>query len=145
MKASKQCIDLIKRFEGCKLSAYLCPAGVPTIGYGHTRGVKIGDNWTQEQADSKLLEEVEGFTQDVERLVRGTELEQCQFDALVSFAYNLGASNLQKSMLLATIRANNLNYTEIERQFLRWNKANGKVLEGLTKRRQAEANLYIHG
>lgn len=133
-------------FEGCKLEAYLCPANIPTIGYGSTyyedgRPVKLGDKITQERAD-KLFENIaEDFAKRVRSLLN-VILNENQFSALVSFTYNVGVANLRKSTLLKKVNMNPLDAT-IEQEFLKWNKANGKPLAGLTRRRQAEAKLYF--
>lgn len=134
MKTSKKGIDLIKSFEGCRLTAYKCPAGVWTIGYGHTAGVKSGQIITQEQADAYLASDLEKYERYVEET--GLQLNQNQFDALVSFAYNCGNGNLK-----TLIR--NRSLEQIAEALLLYNKANGKVLSGLTRRRKAERNLFL--
>ena len=134
MKTSKKGIDLIKSFEGCRLTAYKCPAGVWTIGYGHTAGVKSGQIITQEQADAYLASDLEKYERYVEET--GLQLKQNQFDALVSFAYNCGNGNLK-----TLIR--NRSLEQIAEALLLYNKANGKVLSGLTRRRKAERELFI--
>ena len=141
MKTSLEGINLIKHFEGCELEAYKCPAGVWTIGYGHIKGVQEGDVITEQQADDMLVEELEEYENYIHNLV-SCPLNQNQFDALVSWVYNLGSSNLQASTLLKVLNAG--DYAGVPTQMLRWNKAGGKVLEGLTRRRQAEADLFGH-
>ena len=141
MKTSLEGIDLIKHFEGCELEAYKCPAGVWTIGYGHIKGVQEGDVITEQQADDMLVEELEEYENYIHNLV-SCPLNQNQFDAIVSWVYNLGSSNLQASTLLKVLNAG--DYAGVPAQMLRWNKAGGKVLEGLTRRRQAEADLFGH-
>tara|TARA_X000001388_G_C2225841_1_gene121090 strand:+ start:819 stop:1244 length:426 start_codon:yes stop_codon:yes gene_type:complete len=141
MKTSLEGINLIKHFEGCELEAYKCPAGVWTIGYGHIKGVQQGDVITEQQADDMLVEELEEYENYIHNLVN-CPLNQNQFDALVSWVYNLGSSNLQASTLLKVLNAG--DYAGVPAQILRWNKAGGKVLEGLTRRRQAEADLFGH-
>tara|TARA_A100001011_G_scaffold371677_1_gene429272 strand:+ start:1374 stop:1799 length:426 start_codon:yes stop_codon:yes gene_type:complete len=141
MKTSLEGINLIKHFEGCELEAYKCPAGVWTIGYGHIKGVQQGDVITEQQADDMLVEELEEYENYIHNLVN-CPLNQNQFDALVSWVYNLGSSNLQASTLLKVLNAG--DYAGVPAQMLRWNKAGGKVLEGLTRRRQAEADLFGH-
>ena len=141
MKTSLEGINLIKHFEGCELEAYKCPAGVWTIGYGHIKGVEEGDVITEQQADDMLVEELEEYENYIHNLVN-CPLNQNQFDALVSWVYNLGSSNLQASTLLKVLNAG--DYAGVPAQMLRWNKAGGKVLEGLTRRRQAEADLFGH-
>lgn len=135
-------IDLIKKFEGCKLGAYKCPAGVWTIGYGHTEGVYQDQKITQEQADSMLKSDLEKYEKQVRQLLE-VPVTANQISALVSFAYNVGVGNLQKSNLLA--RLNSCDYLGCADQFPRWNKAGGKVLDGLTKRREAERALFLEG
>lgn len=139
MKASEVLIAAFKQFEGCRLRAYRDSVGVPTIGYGHTKGVKMRTVITQQQAEQFLKQDLETF----ERYVNGIKevKTQGQFDALVDFAYNLGTTNLAKSTLLKLIKRK-APVKDIQAQFLRWNKAGGKVLPGLTKRRQWEANRY---
>ena len=139
MKTSLEGINLIKHFEGCELEAYKCPAGVWTIGYGHIKGVQQGDVITEQEADNMLVEELEEYENYIHNLVN-CPLNQNQFDALVSWVYNLGSSNLQASTQLKVLNAG--DYAGVPAQMLRWNKAGGKVLEGLTRRRQAEADLF---
>lgn len=139
MKPSNQCIELVKHFEGFESVAYLCPANVWTIGYGRTRDVKEGDVVTELQAERDLLEELVEFGEQVLSVV-DVELEQREFDALTSWTYNLGVGNLQSSTLLKKLNAGDKN--SVPSEMLRWNKASGRVLEGLTRRRQAEADLW---
>ena len=139
MKTSQYGIDLIKHFEGCELKAYKCPAGVWTIGYGHTKGVQEGDEWSEDHADHMLQVELEEYEGYVDKYVTAP-LGQNQFDALVSWTYNLGGGNLSASTMLKVLNAG--EYDEVPNQMLRWNKAGGKVLEGLTRRRQAEADMF---
>ena len=140
MHISDEGLDLIKHFEGCELEAYKCPAGVWTIGYGHTKDVEEGDKWSQDKADFMLFRELEEeYEQYVNDYVH-VDLNQNQFDALVSWTYNLGPANLKKSTLLKVL--NNGNFHEVPTQIKRWNKANGKVLQGLVRRREAEALLF---
>jgi lysozyme len=139
MRISQEGVNLIKHFEGCRLEAYKCPAGVWTIGYGHTKGVKEGDAIEQEAAEAFLIEDLEAFEQDVTRLVE-VPLTQQQFDALVSWTFNLGAGNLAESTLLRKL--NNYQYAEVPEQMMRWVRAGGQVLDGLVKRRAAEAALF---
>jgi len=139
MKISQEGVNLIKHFEGCRLEAYKCPAGVWTIGYGHTKGVKEGDEIEQEAAEAFLIEDLEKFEQAVMRLVE-VPLTQQQFDALVSWTFNLGAGNLAESTLLRKL--NNYQYAEVPEQMMRWVRAGGQVLDGLVKRRAAEAAMF---
>ncbi len=146
MKVNSKGIQLIKTFEGCLLNAYLCPAKVWTIGYGSTqyldgKPVKQGDKITQQQAEELLIDTVNIFTEGVEKLIK-VELNDNQFSALVSFAFNLGIGNLQKSTLLKKVNDNPNNHM-IRTEFAKWNKAGGKVLNGLTRRRNAESQLYF--
>lgn len=141
MKINKKGIDLIKNFEGCKLQAYLCPAGVWTIGYGHTKGVKEGDKITQEEAEMFLKSDLRTFEIGIECLIK-KELTDNQFSSLVSFAYNLGLGNLTSSTLLKKIN-NNPNDISIREEFYKWSLAKGQRLMGLVKRRKAEADLYF--
>jgi len=139
MNISVEGLSLIKKFEGCELEAYEDAVGVPTIAYGRTKNVNMGDTCTQEQAEEWLQEEMneyEGYINDQVNVV----LEQNQFDALVSWVYNLGPSNLSSSTMLKVL--NEGKYNEVPAQIRRWNKAGGKVLEGLTRRREAEALLF---
>lgn len=140
MRTSQKGIDLIKKFEGCRLEAYKCPAGIWTIGYGHTKGVQNGQKTTQAQAEEFLREDLKIYEQAVEACVK-VPLSQNQFDALVSFCYNCGAEALRTSTLLRLL--NEGKYSEAGEQFLRWNKAGGKVLVGLTRRREEERELFL--
>ena len=139
MKVSQDCIQLVKYFEGFEDTAYLCPANVWTIGYGRTRNVTEGDRITEPQAERDLLEELEEFKHQVLNSVK-VELKQNELDALTSWTYNLGVGNLKSSTLLKKLNAG--NKSEVPAEMIRWNKANGKVLAGLTKRREAEAELW---
>ena len=138
--------DLIKSFEGCKLVAYQCSAGLWTIGYGNTffedgTPVKPGDRITQEKAE-QLFELIVGIFADKVAKEIKTILTDNQFAAIVSLAYNIGIGNLQKSTLLKKVNFNP-NDPTIRAEFARWNKAGGKVLAGWTRRRAAEAKLYF--
>lgn len=142
---SKVGIDLIKSFEGCYLKAYKCPAGVWTIGWGTTEpidGVKPHEGMviTQKQADELLIKNLKGYENAVNKYVTYS-INQNQFDALVSFAYNCGNGALKTSTLLKKLNAGDVHGAANE--FLRWNKANGKVLNGLTRRREAERKLFL--
>ena len=139
MKTSNNGIDLIKHFEGCETEAYLCPAGVWTIGYGHIKGVQEGDVITEQQAHDMLVEELEEYEGYIKDFVE-VPLSQNQFDALVSWVYNLGSGNLKSSTLLKVL--NSRDYDGVPEQILRWNKANGQVIEGLARRRESEAELF---
>jgi lysozyme len=135
-------IALIKQFEGCRLEAYLDSVGVPTIGYGSTEGVTMGDKITQDEADALLLEDLVRFEKCVNEHV-DVPITQEQFDSLVCFAFNVGCGALIGSTLLKLLNAG--NYNAAAQQFLRWDKAGGKVLAGLTRRRQAESDLFSKG
>ena len=139
MNISQEGLSLIKKFEGCELEAYKCAANVWTIGYGSTKGVKEGMEISQERAEMLLLEDVEVFEESVNKLVE-VPLEQNQFDALVSWTFNLGSTNLKNSTLLKVL--NDKDYEGVPAQIKRWNKAGGKVLQGLIRRREAEALLF---
>ena len=139
MNVSKQGLEFIKSFEGCKLSAYLCSAKVPTIGYGHTDGVYLGQTVTREKADELLKSDLVRFEAIVTKLLK-LKVSQNQYDALVSFAFNCGEGNLAKSTLLKLV--NEGKHREAGAQFLRWDKAAGVVVAGLTRRRQAEKELF---
>lgn len=146
MKLNKAGADLIKAFEGCKLDAYKCSANKETIGYGNTfyedgTPVKMGDRITKERAESLFELIADSFASKVKPLVTAN-VNSNQFDALVSFAYNCGIANLKSSTLLRKVNANP-NDPTIRAEFEKWNKAGGKVLAGLTRRRKAEADLYF--
>ena len=131
-------LALIKQYEGCRLAAYRCAAGVWTIGYGHTAGVHSGMTITQAQADAYLQQDIakfEGYVNNPAYVPITANLNQNQFDALVSFAFNLGAGNLRKLCKGRTA-------AQIARAMPSYNKAAGKVLAGLTRRRKAEQALF---
>ena len=134
---SQNGISLIKQFEGCRLSAYLDAVGVPTIGYGHITGVKMGDKITQEQADNFLRADLTKFESAVNSLMVHYNFNQNEFDALVSFAFNCGVNNLKKLTANST-----RNKGQIADALLLYNKAGGQILSGLTKRRQKERELF---
>ncbi|EKS6353425.1 lysozyme [Enterobacter hormaechei] len=145
MQTSEKGIALIKEFEGCKLTAYRDSVGVWTIGYGWTQPVdgkpiRAGMTIKQETAKRLLKTGLVSYESDVSRLVK-VGLTQGQFDALVSFTYNLGARSLSTSTLLRKLNAG--DYAGAADEFLRWNKAGGKVLNGLTRRREAERALFL--
>ena len=143
MNISKQGLELIKRFEGLHLVAYLDPVKIPTIGYGTIvidgKPVRLGTTITQAQAEAYLYADIQKFEDHVNQLLN-VPVSQEQFDALVSFVYNLGPTNFRKSTLLRLL--NQGRYEEAQPQFLRWNRAGGHVLRGLTRRRLAEAALF---
>lgn len=140
MTTSERGLSLIKSFEGLRLRAYKCPAEVWTIGYGHTKGVKEGMIITEQQAEQFLIDDLKASEYAVGRLVK-KPLLQNQFDALVSFVFNLGEGNFSRSTLLKRVNDNPHNPL-IREQFMKWVFAGGKVLQGLINRRKAEADLY---
>ena len=140
MNISQNGIDLIKRFEGCRLEAYKCPAGVWTIGYGHTAGVKKGDKISQELAEVYLKKDLYIRCTQVSNLVK-VPLTQNQFDALLSLEYNIGITYFKSSTLLRLL--NQGKYNDAANQFDRWVYANKKKLAGLVKRRAAEKALFL--
>jgi len=139
VKCSQEGLELIKKFEGCKLKSYKCPAGVWTIGYGHTEDVKEGDIVSPQEADKLLRADVFKFEEYVADNVT-VKLTQNQFDALVTWTFNLGVGNLRNSTMLKKL--NNADYTSVPFEMKRWNKAGGKTLDGLVRRRQAESLLF---
>lgn len=140
MKASEKAYSLIRQFEGLRLTAYKCPAGVWTIGYGHTSGVVPGMVITKEQAEEFLRCDIKAAEDTVN--AECPNLRQCQFDALVSFVFNVGGGNFCKSTLLKKVKTNP-DDNSIMDEFLRWVYAKGVVLPGLQKRRLAEMRLYF--
>ena len=140
MKASVDAYELIKQFEGLRLEAYLCPAGIWTIGYGHTSGVSPNSFITIQEADEYLHRDVATIEMQLNKL--NLSLRECQWDAIVSFVFNVGIGNFKASTLLAKIRINPDDNSIID-EFLRWVYANGKVMRGLQKRRLTEMKLYF--
>lgn len=146
-KLSQKGLELIKQFEGLSLTPYVCAGGINTIGYGNTyymNGKKVtlkDPKITLQQAEELLKHSLSTYEKAVDSFCRD-DISQPQFDALVSFAYNVGTGALQKSTLIKKVNANPKDVT-IADEFLKWNKAGGRVLVGLTRRRQAEANLYF--
>ena len=140
MRVSDICFEKIQEFEGLRLTAYKCPAGVWTIGYGHTKGVKMGQTITKAQAETLLR----GDLLPCEKYVRGLNLElpQGQFDALVDFCFNMGTAALQRSTLLQKIRTKSDEQT-IRGEFAKWVNAGGVRLPGLVKRRAWEADRFF--
>lgn len=139
MKPSKNCIDLVKEFEGFSPVAYKCPAGVWTIGYGTTENVTSGDEVTLEQAEVMLYEDLLSASQAIDELV-DIPISQTQYDALTSFVYNVGREAFRNSTLLKLLNSGQIEAASA--QFSRWNKGGGKVLAGLTRRREAEMELF---
>ena len=139
MKCSQEGLALIKKFEGCRLKAYRCSANVLTIGYGHTGGVKDDDTISQPEADELLENDIAKFEKYVSDNVV-PELKQYQFDALVAWTFNLGVGNLRSSTMLKKL--NEGDYQSVPSEMKRWNKAGGKTLDGLIRRRKAEGLLF---
>ena len=143
MKISQAGIDLIRRFEGCSLTPYLCPAGYWTVGYGHVIG--IGKTkpekqlYTQEEVDELLRTDLARFEQGVLRYCP-VNLTQFEFDSLVSFSFNLGLGVLQRSTLRRKILRQDRQAAA--KEILKYNKAGGQVLKGLTRRREAEYRMF---
>lgn len=145
MEINKAGKDLIKKFEGCKLKAYKCPANVWTIGFGNTfyqdgTKVKEGDVITQERADELFDIIISDFVRMTDALVK-SDVTENNFSALVSFTFNVGTGNLKKSTLLKKVNANPKD-PSIKAEFMKWTRANNVVLKGLVRRREAEAKLY---
>lgn len=137
---SQNGLKLTEQFEGCKLVAYLDQGGTPTIGYGHTVGVKMGMTCTQEQAESWLLQDVQNAVKTVNDLVH-VGLSQNQFDALVDLVFNVGSGNFAGSTLLKYLNIG--SYERASEEFQKWNKSGGIVRDGLTRRRIAEDDLFL--
>ncbi|MFN4975305.1 MAG: lysozyme [Bacteroidota bacterium] len=144
MKTGKEGKNLIKMYEGFRAFAYLCPAGVMTIGFGTTRingkPVVANQKVTVDEANLFLDQDLKQFEDAINKLVK-IELNQNQFDALASFVYNVGIENFRKSTLLKKLNANDI--LGAANEFSRWNRAKGKVLAGLTRRRESEKLLFL--
>ena len=141
MRTNRRGIALIQEFESCRLKAYLCSGGKWTVGWGSTGpDIVRGTVWTQEQADERFARDLQRFEREVESLLT-FEPTSNEFSALVSFAYNVGTNALAKSTLLRKFNAGDI--AGAANEFLRWNKAGGKVLAGLTRRREAERDLFL--
>lgn len=141
-KTSAKGIQVLKHFEGLRLQAYQDSVGVWTIGYGTTSGVARGQVITEAKAEQFLQSDLVKFENAVIRAVK-VPLKQHQFDALVVFSYNVGSANFQGSTMLKLINAG--QFDAAAKQFVRWNKAGGQVLNGLTRRRESEAKLFSTG
>lgn len=139
MEISQEGISLIKKFEGCKYESYKCAAGVWTIGYGSTHGVSEGMVITHDRAEALLMEDIANYEEAVNKAVK-VDLDQCMYDALVSWTFNLGGSNLLSSTMLKVL--NEGKYEDVPEQIKRWNKVSGSVNDGLVRRREAEALLF---
>jgi lysozyme len=147
MIPGKSCIELVKEFEGCYLDAYKDPIGIPTIGIGTIkypdgRKVKMGDKITLKQAEELLMHELNTKAIAIQHHFFNVAINQNQFDALLSFTYNLGVGALGKSTLLKKVKSNH-NDPSIRNEFMKWVRAGGRVLPGLVRRRKAEADLYF--
>lgn len=140
MKTGQKGIDLIKKFEGLRLEAYLCPARVWTIGWGHTKTAKQGQTITTKEAENLLRTDLKQFENGVKAFVK-VPLNQNQFDALVSIAFNIGITAFSRSTLVMLL--NDKDYLGAANQFDRWVKANGVTLPGLVKRRTEEKELFL--
>ena len=139
-RTSRDGIELVKQFEGLREDAYKCPAGVLTIGYGHTGDVKPGDRITREKATEYLTADLKHAENAVGKYVT-VPLTQKQYDSLVSFAYNVGNGAFRKSTLLEKLNAG--DYNGAAEQFQRWVKANGEKCDGLVNRRQKENECFL--
>ena len=137
---TQQGLDLIKKYEGLRLEAYKCPAGVWTIGYGHTKGVIKGMKISKEEAETLLKQDVSVFELQVINTVG--KLAACKIDALVSFAYNVGIAAFRNSTLCRKVKANS-DDPAIRNEFMKWIYAGGKKLQGLERRRKEEADVYF--
>lgn len=142
MQTSEKGKEFIKHFEGCKLEAYQCSGDVWTIGSGHTRGVEEGDKISKKQADALLSADIEMVETHVQRLIT-VDLNQSQWDAIVSWCFNLGCGNLRASTMLQVINSGELD--KVSEQIIRWDKVGKKAVAGLTRRRKAEADLFDNG
>lgn len=140
MQTSSAGLDLIKKYEGCRLEAYKCAAGVPTIGYGHTFGVRMGNKITPAQAAVMLAQDVANVDRQMTTVVR-VPLEQHQWDALASFVFNLGIHALSGSTLLKMVNQGKM--AEAAQEFPKWTHGGGQVLPGLVARREAEKALFL--
>lgn len=142
-------IALIKKYEGCRLTAYRDAVGIPTIGYGHIKDVKMGDVITQAQADDLLEKDVAHFARGVNTVIQdlNVQLKQHQFDALVVFCFNVGLGAFKKSTMLKKLylmsQSDQASIYAVADEFTRWNKAGGKVLTGLVRRRGEERLLFL--
>ena len=140
MRISKNGLDFIKKCEGCKLFAYRCPSGVLTIGYGSTKNVKAGMAITQQQAEQRLLDDVAPLEAYLNKM--GVNFTQNEFDALISWLFNLGIGNFESSTLKKKI-CQNAPDIEVTGQMVRWFLSNKKPLKGLKMRRCDEANMFL--
>lgn len=141
MKTSQKGIDLIKEFEGYSERVYMCAGGKYTIGYGHTRGVEVGDTCTREQAEEYMRQDLVDAEETIEALIN-VPLSQNQFDALVSLVYNIGSGNFFDSTIRRVINLRISDIEEYRRAWMMWVKSRGKVLKGLVRRREAEFKMF---
>ena len=141
MQISQKGLDILKEFEGLRLEAYRCSAGVPSIGYGWTSGVKMGDVWTREKAEHMLIEGVKPYERAVQEAIGDAKTSQNQYDAMVSLCYNIGPGNFKKSSVARLHKEG--KYTQAAAAFMMWVKAGGKIIGGLIKRRNKEKALYL--
>lgn len=141
MKTSNEGLYLIKQFESFRKSAYLCSAGVWTIGYGHTQGVKAGDVVSEEQAIELLRQDVADAENIINDLI-AVPLKQCQFDALVSLVYNIGGGNFYNSTIRRLINEKCKDRGRLQHAWGMWRRAGGRTLSGLIRRREAEFKLF---
>lgn len=141
MRMTQAGIDLIKSFEGCRLTAYKDAIGILTVGYGHT-GPDVHADMTinEAAAESFLVHDLERMEKAVSGMVTNARLSDAQFSALVCFAYNVGPNNLKQSTLLRCVNKGNM--PDAAKEFLKWDHAQGRVLAGLTRRRKAESDLF---
>lgn len=142
MKPSLACVDLITQFEGCKLNSYQDQGGIWTIGYGNTRNVGPKMFCTLEEAHEWLDDDIREHAEQIDKVITVT-VSQNQFDALVSFVFNVGFGNFFKSSLLQKL--NEKNYLGAADEFLRWDKIHGIEIQGLLNRRKAERELFLEG
>lgn len=142
MNISDNGLNAIKKYEGCRLTAYQDVKGVWTIGYGHTGDVYYGETITQSEADALFRNDIQKFVKGVNSLLGSTRVNQNQFDALVSFAYNCGLTALKNSTLLRKVKADP-NDPTIETEFKKWVYSGGKYIQGLANRRASESKLYF--
>lgn len=142
MTTSQNGIEFIKRHEELRLKAYRCPAGVWTIGYGSTGGIRPGDVITEAQAEKLLKQDLKTAEDEINKYL--LPLKQHQFDAVASFVFNVGIGSFRRSTLLKRLKMD-VNHPDIVNQFNRWVYGGGKMLPGLVRRRKEEANLYING
>lgn len=143
MATSNSGIRMIKSFEGLSLRAYRCPAGVMTIGYGHTGNVREGQTCTEMEAEMWLREDIRNAERTVGRIQASRPLRQNEYDALVSFAYNVGVNAFERSTLYSKVTADP-DDPSIRQEFKKWIYSNGNVLPGLVSRRDAEADMYFN-